>query len=64
MGAEPPRPVMAESGMAAFEMETLKSCPLLSMDSAGLFRPVPLIQIPPECATSGHAPYPAFTLVE
>jgi hypothetical protein len=30
----------------------------------GLFRPVSLIQIRPECATSGHAPYPAFTLVD
>ena len=42
--------MLAESGMTAFEMETLESCPSLGDVRAGLFRPVSLIQFRPECA--------------
>jgi hypothetical protein len=37
--------------MTAFETDSVESCRSLSMDSAGLFHPVSLVQIWPECAS-------------
>ena len=40
--------------MSALETETVESCRSLGMDPAYLFRPGSLVEIRPECASSGH----------
>ena len=42
MGAKRKRVLLAESGMTAFEMETVESCRSLGIVPADRFRPVPL----------------------
>ena len=56
---------LAGSGMTAFEMKTVESCSSLAWIQRVVFSvPSRSIQIRPECATTGPAPYPAFTLVD
>jgi hypothetical protein len=53
-GAKRPRLGLAECRMAAFETWIVENCHWPELDAAKRCRPVPIVQVQPECASNDH----------